>query len=414
MSWRDDPEFNRTMDAIYASFMRRKPRLEGRHDREIRDPSLILDIAAELDLLPLPERTVRITGSKGKGTTSRMIARLVEQATGQRVGLMVSPEEIEHNDRMRVNGVAPTKAEFIALFDRLRPALERAEARLTGEQYLSPFGVFLLMSLLHFRDQQVDWVILEGGRGAAYDEVGHISSRVAVVTSIMLEHPASLGPTVEDVAANKLFAGTLSQRLVCPEDVAAWNDRLGMVPSGRVVVVAPAASQPSLPDWVVQDQALAHRTACELLGREIAPHDVTGQSAAFGQLGQGVYFDACINAASLDRGFLTQLTAGQQVVFVVSLPDDKDASGITGYISDQLHAPFHEIALTGTRGYLHYDRALAEGRVAAQIHYEDAAELTSVAAALKQRHAAQTLYFIGTQTFIRLVKHAYQPSAAVT
>lgn len=410
MSRRDDPVFNETMECIYASFMKRKSLVEGRHDRDVRNPELILDIARKLELIPPASAVIRVTGSKGKGTTSRMIAHVLQMLTSKKVGLFVSPEEIDHNDRMRINGVAPTKGQFVAAFEKIRHLLDAAEARLSGHEYLSPFGIFLLIALQHFKDCGVDVFVLEGGRGAEFDEVGNISSLVSVVSSILLEHPASLGPSIEDISKNKLYIGSMSTVLVCTREVAEVNELLGVIPCSKIKMIDAVKADQNLPYWYGIDQALARRAVEEFMRLNIAEFSLDGQSAAFGRTvlnGRQIFFDACISAKSIDREFIEKIASSGNVVFCASLPDDKDVFGIADYFTKQIKKPYFEIALSGTRGYLHYDKAIEQGRIVAEIHYEDTVGLRRAVGELAESAKAETVYFLGTQTFIRLVKLAF-------
>lgn len=101
------------LDRIFESFFESRPARAGRHDRETRDPRIILDIARAEGLLPAPGRTLRITGSKGKGTVARLAAAWLgaQPAPGLgRIGLFVSPNEVEQRDRIRIDGEPDRKS----------------------------------------------------------------------------------------------------------------------------------------------------------------------------------------------------------------------------------------------------------------------------------------------------------------
>lgn len=409
-TWRNNSDFNAAMDGVYRSFMLQKSRVEGRHDREVRDPNIILNIARKLDLIPLPENVIRVTGSKGKGTTSRMIARLLQAQGINKVGLFVSPEELDHNDRMRINDQSPSRDEFAKIFQSLEPELTKAQETLRDGRYISPFGIFLIIALKYFKDNGVDVFVLEGGRGAEFDEVGNIPSRVAVVTSILLEHASSIGPTIDDVARNKLFIGTNADVLVTSAAVQEYNSRLKVVADDRIKLVAPPdGGDLSVPTWVLSDIVLAEESVRAFMKTEtLNSVGLTDCSASFGvvKFGGGlVYFDGSVNLDSIDQDFFRSLLDRfKKVNVLASLPDDKDVNRVRDFFLGYNQVEYKEIALSGTRGYLHYDEAKAAGTIFAEIPYEDIGGLTNIVEDFVGSDSA--VYCVGTQTYIRLVKMA--------
>lgn len=406
--YRDDRAFNAVLDDIYSSFMAVKSQVSGLHDREARHPEVILNIARELDLLPDPARTICITGSKGKGTTSRMIAHAVQEATGARVALFVSPEEITHNDRMRVNDAHPSIPEFCSIYKRLSPAIAAAKKQLNGAQYLSPLGIFLLMALQYFKDQEADYVVLECGRGAEFDEVGQVPSAVSVVTSILGEHIAQIGPSLRDVTVNKLAIARTSERLIISEAVATAASQ-NTVPLPDCALIVSAVDEhdhaPLVPQWLRDDANLASAAVSALLGHQIAaPKDLLRCSASFGvgTIGTStVYYDGSVQVPSLDLNFFEMLKKQLQVKVLMSLPDDKDGSGVRLVLEETLGLDVEEVILTGTRGYLNYTNAQARGGPHHVFEYEDTAGFLNL---LARENTA--IYCLGTQTYIRLVKAA--------
>ncbi|MCT4654747.1 MAG: hypothetical protein N4A65_02935 [Cohaesibacter sp.] len=419
-TWRTDAQFNDVLDAIYASFMKVKGAVAGKLDRDVRDPHIILSLAQKLDLLPDPERIIRVTGSKGKGTTSRMIAQILQEESGKDVALFVSPEEVDHNDRMRINGQPASRQAFIEHFKSLEPHLRKAEADLGPNQYLSPSGLFLLIALSWFKQQKAELYVIETGRGAAFDEVGNLPSHLAVITSILFEHPANLGPELKDIAANKLAIGLSSDHVIADQTIADWNDRLEIFAPEKLIKPEEQGCTKEadlLPAWFAHDEALAKAAVVTFLKRSLQKdHDVRAASAAFGVI-QGeeatragmpaLYFDACIALASLDQPLLHRLAKEGNLVVVASLPDDKECNALRTFFTKELKARYAEIALSGTRGYLHYDDAKQAGHCIADIHYEDIEALRAIHQDLTEKYSAQTIYYLGTQTFIRLVKVAF-------
>src|SRR5690554_1391927 len=81
------------------------------------------------------------------------------------------------------------------------------------DHYLGPVGTVLAVALLWFREQGTDVHVLECGRGALADDVNVIENRWSVLTPVMLEHPNNLGPTLLDIAANKMAVIKSGQEL---------------------------------------------------------------------------------------------------------------------------------------------------------------------------------------------------------
>ena len=141
-------------------------------------------------------------GSKGKGSTSVMIARLL-QAAGHRTGLFTGPHLVDFCERIRLNGQKIPEQDLIRLVQVIKPHVEELSRTMPPDHYLGPVGTVLAVALLWFREQGTDVHVLECGRGALADDVNVIENRWSVLTPVMLEHPNNLGPTLLDIAANK-------------------------------------------------------------------------------------------------------------------------------------------------------------------------------------------------------------------
>ncbi|ASA25189.1 bifunctional folylpolyglutamate synthase/dihydrofolate synthase [Paenibacillus donghaensis] len=190
-------------DMIYRSYLRAVPNLTKTLDEQVRKPQLT---RALLDLSGSPDRDQRyilVTGSKGKGSTSRLISSLLGHM-GYKVGLFTSPHLVDFTERIRVNGRAIAAEDFVRLGNAVSEGFNRIEGGLAEDEYQGPVGVALAIAALYFREQQTDFTVVECGRGGTFDDTNVLDNRWAVITPIMEEHTANLGPDLENIIRHKL------------------------------------------------------------------------------------------------------------------------------------------------------------------------------------------------------------------
>ena len=404
---------NAVLDEIFASYMQVKPQHSGKFDREFRDPCVLMGTAQQLGLIPAADRIIRVTGSKGKGSTSRLVARYLAQLyPGAKIGLLVSPEELAHTDRMQINGQPISETGFIQHYQRLRPVLQQTLKALPEGGYLSPSGLFLLIALSWFKAQAVDHFVLETGRGVLADEVGHIPSRVGVVTSILLEHPGNLGPTLDDIARDKLSIAVNASLLCCLPELAERFK--ACLPEGvRPAALAPYGADTSVPAWLCVNDQLARSAVCAYANMALdqmpaLPGGLSSPSFGWTEYhGCRIAFEALVSAGSADPALFDTQFKNRHVLALVSLPDDKDRDGIFALL-DASGCQIHEVALTGTRGYLHYEKANAGGHSMTQMAFNDPASLRRLIDHLLADKCPDILYIVGTHTYVRLFKLAMQ------
>ncbi len=142
-------------------------------------------------------RFIHITGTNGKGSTAAMLSSILAKA-GYRVGLFTSPHLRFYQERIQINGIQISDADFCAAAELLKPAAEQlAEAP-------TEFERFTAMALVYFYQKRCDLVVLEVGLGGRLDCTNVIPPpEAAVITHIGLEHTEYLGDTVEKIAAEK-------------------------------------------------------------------------------------------------------------------------------------------------------------------------------------------------------------------
>ena len=190
---------------------------------------------ALLDALGRPHLstpTVHVTGTKGKGSTSAMVASIL-RASGFSVGLYTSPHLHTMRERVQVNGAPLSEEDFAATLEAVWPSVEA----LSGEG-VTTFETLTAMAFHAFAERRLDWQVLEVGMGGTLDATNTVESpQVCVITSISLDHTKILGDTVEAIA----------------------RDKAGIIKLGATVVTAP---QPPGVIAVLQE-------ACDAVGAEL-------------------------------------------------------------------------------------------------------------------------------------------------
>ena len=143
---------------------------------------------------------VHIAGSKGKGSTATMVARILEDA-GYRTGLFTSPHISRFEERLTINGQLADEATVIALVDQLRPASAAVERELGTTPTF--FELVTAMAWMHFKQAGVQIAVFEVGLGGRLDSTNICAPVVTAITSISRDHTRLLGETLELIAGEK-------------------------------------------------------------------------------------------------------------------------------------------------------------------------------------------------------------------
>ena len=142
-------------------------------------------------------RIVHIAGTKGKGSTSAMLASVLRRA-GRRVGLFTSPHLCRVEERIQVDGAPITAGELTVLLHEVRRAVERL-----AQPAVTFFEATTAVGFLHFVRRRVDAAVVEVGLGGRFDSTNVCRPAVAVITSISLDHTRQLGDHVAAIAMEK-------------------------------------------------------------------------------------------------------------------------------------------------------------------------------------------------------------------
>jgi dihydrofolate synthase/folylpolyglutamate synthase len=196
-------------------------------------------------------RVVHVTGSKGKGSTSALVAAGLARA-GLRVGRYASPHVERLNERVVIDGVEVADE---LLYGSLARALDAREALIRERPEVDPtwFDVMTAAALVCFRAAGVEWVVAEVGLGGRLDSTNVLDGEVCVITNIELEHTAVLGDTHFAIATEKAGILKLGCTLVTGVPAGSEADRAIAARAAELgVAVRRPLSAPVEPDTVAE------------------------------------------------------------------------------------------------------------------------------------------------------------------
>jgi len=139
-------------------------------------------------------RSIHIAGTNGKGSTSHMLAAVLQQA-GYKTGMYTSPHLKDFRERIRINGEMIPKKVVVDFTERLQPVIEQIDP--------SFFELTVAMAFEYFAQQQVDIAVIEVGLGGRLDSTNVITPELSVITNIGYDHMNLLGDTLEKIAYEK-------------------------------------------------------------------------------------------------------------------------------------------------------------------------------------------------------------------
>ena len=148
---------------------------------------------------------VHIAGTKGKGSTATMLAKMVE-ANDYSVGLYTSPHVTTIHERITINSEMITDKEMLSLVNRIKATIDKFAE---DNDALTFFEIITAMAFLHFADKKVDIAIIETGLGGRLDSTNVINPELVGITNISIDHQNLLGTTLGCIAKEK--AGIMKQ-----------------------------------------------------------------------------------------------------------------------------------------------------------------------------------------------------------
>ncbi len=286
--------------------------------------------------------SIHVVGTNGKSSTARMTAAILRRH-GLRTGTYLSPHLVSFTERVRIDDEDSSPDRFAAAVDRARRAAIKVDRTLGEGDRVTQFEALTAAAYDELAVAGVQVAVIEAGLGGRYDATNVIGSRVQVLTNVGLEHTRWLGPTVCDIAREKLDVVQPGGVLVVGHDLhpdalalarttcAERGARLvtaGADPGVEVVAggayqrrnfaLARAAAEAYL--GALDDEAVRAAAASTLVpGRfeVVAEEPATVLDGAHNPGGMAALAEAL-------RGFLD----GRRLVACLSVLDDKDAAGM--------------------------------------------------------------------------------------
>ena len=291
--------------------------------------------------------SIHVVGSNGKSSTTRMIAALLERH-GLVAGAYTSPHLVSFTERIQVAGRDVSGDRFAAAVARVaRAAAVVDRTRAEGDDRVTQFEAVTAAAYSELAAAGVDVAVVEAGLGGRFDATNVLDSTVAVLTNVGLEHTRWLGPTISDIAREKVDVlrpgGVLVLGGGLHPDAHAVARRVAADRDARIVVA------PDLPDAQVlrargayqrRNLAVAVAATAAFLGRALDAEAVADVAASLVVAGRFDVVDPAdpiptvLDGAHNPDGAralaesLPDFLAGRPLALVVSILDDKDAAAM--------------------------------------------------------------------------------------
>ncbi|WEV42907.1 bifunctional folylpolyglutamate synthase/dihydrofolate synthase [Lactobacillus sp. ESL0684] len=206
------------------------------HDKA--DLSYIKRVLAVLDNPQDKIKTIHVTGTNGKGSTSYYLSNLLQKA-GQKTGLFVSPYVFAFGERMQVNGQNISDDQLVIVANQVERALSKI-SRKESNFALSTFEYEVAMAFTFFAQVKCDYAVIEVGIGGRRDQTNVIIPEVSIITTVGLDHEKLIGPTIEDIAREKSGIIKANRPVV-----------LGNIPTSVLPIIEQQANQMHAPCYLL-------------------------------------------------------------------------------------------------------------------------------------------------------------------
>jgi dihydrofolate synthase / folylpolyglutamate synthase len=333
---------------------------EAQAERELRSLELFgmrfgLDrMRRMMTALRSPERrcaSIQILGTNGKSSTTRMTAAILSHH-GLRTGAYTSPHLISYRERVLVDQRELAAEDFAAAVAQAAEAAELVNRTLGEDDHVTQFELLTAAAFWEMARREVDVAVAEAGLGGRYDATSVLDAPVTVLTNVGLEHTRWLGPTLTDIAEEKLAVlqpgGTLvlggwlaDEALIVAERVAGEREATIV----RAQAEPPPVTLAARGAFQRRNFALARAAAevhlrsvgiepdAQAIGTAAATTEVPGRLQVIDERPLTV-FDGAHNphAVAALVPSLPEITGDRAIGLVMGVLEDKDAASMLGGI----------------------------------------------------------------------------------
>lgn len=145
-------------------------------------------------------KTIHITGTNGKGSTSSMLSSILT-TSNIKTGLYISPHLVSYTERIQIDGKPISEEDFADCISAVKVFVDKMVE--DGEESPTQFEVITAAAFLYFAINKVEYAVIEVGLGGLLDSTNVVKPEISVITNVAFEHAHLCGGTLEGIAKHK-------------------------------------------------------------------------------------------------------------------------------------------------------------------------------------------------------------------
>lgn len=166
-------------------------------------------------------KIIHVAGTNGKGSTTTFISSIL-MSQGYRVGIYTSPYIERFTERIKINDTEISQEDVARLVTEIKPLINKLIEE--GLDHPTEFELITACAFKYYKENNVDFVVLEVGLGGRFDATNIIKPLTSVITTISYDHVNILGDTLGKIAYEK--AGIIKENtpvVIYPQEEEAME-----------------------------------------------------------------------------------------------------------------------------------------------------------------------------------------------